>query len=309
MSKLSILIVDDEVNVTKSLARNLRDQFEVYTANSGLEALEILTQHDIAVILADQRMPEMEGVELLKAAQKVSPESRSIILSGYSDVSALVTALNIGSIRGFLSKPWDIEDLKERLGDAALEYTAIFHDADVLKDSTDFIADLQKQIADLKKLIDTIKLETDGDTEKEEKRQQMAELHQRENLVFEELYRTENTQISRQAFGLQSFEESAPSEFAKVVKVYCDLLEKAFEQRIYKIEYNISAELRKIANDIGYLRAGPRDVIEIHNRALKLLEPTQTPAKHQSYHEEGKMLVLELMGYLVLYYQRYFPRY
>lgn len=308
MNKLSVLIVDDEVNVTRSLARNLRDQFEVYTANSGTEALEILQQQDIAVILADQRMPGMEGVELLKAAQQISPESRSILLSGYSDVSALVTALNISSLRGFLSKPWDIQELRGKLGDAALEYTAIFHDESIMQDSTELITSLQEQINDLKRLIDTIQLEDHNDPEQLEKQQQLAEQHTQEVLAFEALYQSENTQVSRQSYGLTHLKESAPAVFSTMVKKYGELLGKAFEQRIYRIEYNISSQLRDIANEIGYLRAGPRDAIEIHNHALKLMAEYQTSAKHHVFHQEGKLLVLELMGYLVLYYQRYYPQ-
>jgi YesN/AraC family two-component response regulator len=309
MSKLSILIVDDEANVTQSLARNLRDQFEVFTANSGLEALEILSQHDIAIILADQRMPGMEGVELLKAAQKISPESRSIIISGYSDIAALVTALNISSIRGYLSKPWDMQELREKLDNAAFEYTAIFHDASVVNNSADFIAELQGQIEDLKRLIETIQLEEDGTLEEQESRRKRALQHEQETLTFEQLYKAQNTQVSRQSFGLLRLQESTPEDFTSIVTKYCELLEKAFEQRVYKISHKISSELRNLAEELGYLRAGPRDVIEIHNKALQLLAENQSSAKHQVFHEEGKLLVLELMGYLVLFYQRYFPRY
>lgn len=111
----NLLIVDDEVNVTRSLARSLRDQFMVYTANSAKEALEIIHQNEIEVVLTDQRMPDMTGVELLKEIRKINPQINGIMLSGYSDTPALIEALNIGSVRGFIPKPWDINTLKQKL--------------------------------------------------------------------------------------------------------------------------------------------------------------------------------------------------
>jgi YesN/AraC family two-component response regulator len=83
--KRRILIVDDEPAVLSSLARSLRHDFTVHTATSVDVALRLLVEHDISVLLTDQRMPEMTGVELLAAAQEVAPQTVGIILTGYAD--------------------------------------------------------------------------------------------------------------------------------------------------------------------------------------------------------------------------------
>jgi PAS domain S-box-containing protein len=112
--KPALLIVDDEVAITRSLARSLRADFTVHTATSGDEALALLRSTPVAVILTDQRMPGMSGVELLEQARQIRPETIGLLLSGYSDSPALVAAINLG-VRGFIAKPWNTDDLRARL--------------------------------------------------------------------------------------------------------------------------------------------------------------------------------------------------
>lgn len=309
VERISILIVDDEENVTRSLERNLRDHFIVYTANSGLQALDILSKHEIAVILADQRMPEMGGVEFLQAAQKIQPESLSMIISGYSDINALVTALNINSIRGFLSKPWDINHLKTQIHTAAVEYKAIFHDKRILRNSVETIVELQSLMANLKYLLDTIVFEESTDSLSDEENQQQKESQQAEATTMASFYQNKNTEISSNAFGVSYLKNSDSDSFNKLAQQYQEVLENAFEQRIYRIEYPISDKLKALAESLGFLRAGPRDVIEIHYHVLQSYSEIQNAAKRSIYNEEGRMLILELMGYMVQFYRRYYPQF
>jgi response regulator RpfG family c-di-GMP phosphodiesterase/PAS domain-containing protein len=111
----NILIVDDEENVITSLERILRGKFNVFIAKSGDEALETLKNNPIEIILTDQRMPGLTGLDLLRRAQKTNPDVVGILISGYSDPNVLVDALNLGNVRGFINKPWDYEDLLHRL--------------------------------------------------------------------------------------------------------------------------------------------------------------------------------------------------
>ena len=82
MDKPTVLIVDDEVEITTSLARSLRDQFRVLAANNAEEALELLKANDVAVILTDQRMPGVSGVQLLEYAKEIRPDSLGLSLQG-----------------------------------------------------------------------------------------------------------------------------------------------------------------------------------------------------------------------------------
>lgn len=107
-----LLIVDDEPANLRTLHRLFREDYEVITANSGAEALELLNKHDFALLITDQRMPGMTGIELLKSTVSVRPRMVRIILTGYTDVEALVEAINCGQVYRYITKPWDNEDLK-----------------------------------------------------------------------------------------------------------------------------------------------------------------------------------------------------
>ncbi len=112
--KHRILAVDDEVNILSSLRRLLRrENYELLTANSGEEGLKILKeQGEVNLIISDQRMPGMQGVEFLKKAMEIYPDIIRIILSGYTDVTAITSAINEGHIYQFILKPWNDEGLK-----------------------------------------------------------------------------------------------------------------------------------------------------------------------------------------------------
>lgn len=109
----NILFVDDEENVLRSLRRLFIDEenINVFTALSGKEGLEILKNNDISVIVSDQRMPEMSGVEFLEKARKMSPDSIRIILTGYADINAAMDAINKGSVYRYITKPWNDNEL------------------------------------------------------------------------------------------------------------------------------------------------------------------------------------------------------
>ncbi len=107
-----ILVVDDEPANLHSLSRLFREEFEVFTATSGAEALELLKQHDVAVLITDQRMSGMTGIELLKNTVSIRPRMVRIILTGYTDVDALVEAINCGQVYCYVAKPWSNDDLR-----------------------------------------------------------------------------------------------------------------------------------------------------------------------------------------------------
>jgi YesN/AraC family two-component response regulator len=107
-----IMIVDDEPANLRALERLFREHYEVLTANSGAEALELLSHHDVALLITDQRMPGMTGIELLKKTMSLRPRMVRIILTGYTDVEALVEAINCGQVYRYITKPWSNEDLR-----------------------------------------------------------------------------------------------------------------------------------------------------------------------------------------------------
>lgn len=117
--KAKVLFVDDEVRIVRLLAMMFRKDYELFTATSGDEAVEIIRTHRPHVIVSDQRMPKMTGIELLSIAREIVPDSVRILLTGYSDLVAIVGAINEGEVYRFLNKPWNKDELTTVLAEAA----------------------------------------------------------------------------------------------------------------------------------------------------------------------------------------------
>ncbi|MFX3625794.1 MAG: response regulator [bacterium] len=111
--KIKILYVDDEVGNLVGFKSTFRQQYDIKTAVSGKEGMEVLDANpDIHIIITDQRMPEMTGVEFLSAIREKHKEPIRILLTGYTDFSALVEAINKGQIYRYLQKPWNEDEIK-----------------------------------------------------------------------------------------------------------------------------------------------------------------------------------------------------
>ncbi len=132
--KHPILLVDDEPEILYSLQGLLRREFELYTAESGSQALEILRQHPIHVIMSDQRMPEMTGVQLMHRVKTEHPEAIRIVFTGYADIRAVVEAINNVGLYRYITKPWDPDELIEVLHQAAARYDDIVEREQLLDD-------------------------------------------------------------------------------------------------------------------------------------------------------------------------------
>ena len=123
---LRVLFVDDEENVLRSLKRLfMAEDYEVYTALSGADGLDLLKDTEIPVIVSDQRMPVMTGAEFLAKSRELSPHSVRIILTGYADVEAAISAINKGGAYRYVSKPWNDDDLIMVVKDAFDKYRLI----------------------------------------------------------------------------------------------------------------------------------------------------------------------------------------
>jgi EAL domain-containing protein (putative c-di-GMP-specific phosphodiesterase class I)/FixJ family two-component response regulator len=119
----TLLLVDDEKNVLNALKRTLRhDGYEILTAESGRQGLVILAMNEVSVIISDQRMPDMSGVEFLSKAKELYPDTVRIVLSGYTDLKSITDAINRGDIYRFLTKPWDDEMLRASIREAFQHY-------------------------------------------------------------------------------------------------------------------------------------------------------------------------------------------
>jgi len=155
-----ILFVDDEINVLHGYRRNLRSLFDVHIAQSGEEALKIISeQDDFAVIISDYRMPEMDGIELLHKVRDISPDTIRIILTGYADMQIAIEAINEGNIFRFLTKPISNDKLINTINDALEQYRLITTEKELnkklqdayqtIKHDLETAAELQRQFLPL----------------------------------------------------------------------------------------------------------------------------------------------------------------
>lgn len=121
----TLLIVDDEIGIRAALTRMLRpDGYRILHADSGQAGLDLLAVNEVQVIISDQRMPGMTGTEFLSKVSRLYPNTVRIILSGFTDLKVVTDAVNRGSVFKFLTKPWDDDDLRERVRDAFRRYLA-----------------------------------------------------------------------------------------------------------------------------------------------------------------------------------------
>ncbi len=123
-----LLLVDDEPNILAALKRLLRrDGYTILTADCGAQGLEVLARNRVDVIISDQRMPGMTGVEFLRAAKLKYPDTVRIVLSGYTELQSVTDAINEGAVYRFLTKPWVDEQLREHI-QKAFEYQGLLEE-------------------------------------------------------------------------------------------------------------------------------------------------------------------------------------
>lgn len=153
--KAKMLVVDDEPDNLDLLYRTFRRDFQVLKAESGVHALEVLaTEGEVAVIISDQRMPEMKGTEFLSRTVPQFPDTMRIILTGFTDVEDLVEAINSGQVYKYITKPWNPDELKAVVQRAAETY-------ELLKQRTEELQRSQAQTALLYNIVRVTQEATD----------------------------------------------------------------------------------------------------------------------------------------------------
>ena len=119
------MIVDDELANLRTLERLFREDYQVITAESGSEALVLLEQHDVALLITDQRMPAMTGLDLLQRTVALRPQMVRILLTGYTDIGALIEGINCGHVYRYLTKPWNNDELRATVSQALEHYETV----------------------------------------------------------------------------------------------------------------------------------------------------------------------------------------
>ena len=135
MTTHKILYIDDDAENLRTFKRLFRKEYDILLAESGEEGLRILQEHaPIPIIITDQRMPEMTGIEFLDQSIQISPESIRMILTGFTDVQALIDAINTGRVYRYITKPWDEQELYVTLKRAIESYELKRRNLQLLED-------------------------------------------------------------------------------------------------------------------------------------------------------------------------------
>ena len=121
-TKHCLLIVDDEPNVCDSVHDLLRREFRVLKANSADEGYRIMQEEEVHIVMSDQRMPQISGVELLAKVKSRHPRAIRMLFTGFADLESIIAAINQGHVYQFLKKPWQPEELEAAVRQAAVEF-------------------------------------------------------------------------------------------------------------------------------------------------------------------------------------------
>ena len=270
MSKsIRILVLEDSQDDTELMMNEVRrGGYEpLYERLETAEDMRAaLTQQEWDIVISDYSMPHFNGLDALSLLQETSQDLPFVIVSGVIGEEQAVAAMRAGA-QDYL--------MKDRLA----------------------------------RLVPVIERELREAQVRREQRQAEAELkrlqRERERHSLEQISLQPNTAVTAQMFGSRPLQQISQTYFETLHKRYSNLIEMVLEQRAYKVDYSISDELRSLAEEMGAIRVSPRDVVEIHNATLRQKRQGVTIAKADAYIEEGRLVLLELMGYLVAYYRNY----
>jgi DNA-binding NtrC family response regulator len=148
-TKYCLLIVDDEPNVCDSVHDLLRREFRVLKAHSADEGYRIMQKEEVHIVMSDQRMSQISGVELLTKVKSRYPHAIRLLFTGFADLESIIAAINQGHVYQFLKKPWQPEELETAVRHAAAEYERLSHDAEERERLHHQIEDLQTRMTAL----------------------------------------------------------------------------------------------------------------------------------------------------------------
>ncbi len=271
-----ILLVEDNpdnVLLIESLLSSARHSllaqgwdFVMSYANNLTQALETIDDEDFDAIVLDLTLPDGKGFESLLKLKENAPDIPVIVQTESSDEAVIVRAFQMGA-NGYLRKT----DL----------------DCHSLVYAIRLAIERQQYIERLSAL--------------KQQKQQQEELASLENLA-----QSIQPSITARMFASSALKDSIPDVFVQLTTKYGELLDLSLEERAFKVDYDIADELRQLAAKLGFFKASPRDVVDLHTKALKEKCQNVKLAKVQAYVDEGRLRLLELMGYLTSYYRKYY---
>lgn len=142
----NLLVIDDEPSILSSLRRQFRRNYHVHLANSAEEGLDVMKEYPIQVIISDQRMPGMNGSEFFDQVKNDFPDATRLLLTGYSDIQAVIEAINDGNIYRYITKPWDPVELDTIVREAFNRHDLIYDNKELMERLKEANRDLEKRV-------------------------------------------------------------------------------------------------------------------------------------------------------------------
>ena len=264
----SILLVEDSSSdallLRETFVDGLYGSFAITHVARLAEAIRCLSEQHFDIVLLDLGLEDSQGIDTFVALHKHAPEVPVVVLTGLDNDSVRQGSINLGA-QDYL--------VKQRLHEQLLPH------------AVRFAIDRHRAQADLRI--------------NERRTEQTREIESVERLAVPPA-----TTVTAQLYSGGSLRSVAAEQFDRFADQYSRLLDSAVEQRIFKVERAVDGALHEFANRLGGMRAGPRDVIEMHVAVLQRKLKKLSPNKTQLYVEEARLAVLELMGYLTTYYRQ-----
>lgn len=277
MAETQVLLVEDDVRFAELLSAWLEEgaipgagnrlppTLHLHHVATLADAITWLTEHRPDILLVDLNLPDSQG--LTTCDRLLAHETRLplIVLSGLDDEALAIQAVGRGA-QDYLVKSQLDAHLLLRAVRYALERSR-----------------LQREL----------------------ERSRQDQLQQREQETLERLVERGNTPVAARSLGVRTLEHAHPELFARFAGRLATLLEQVLEMRTHKVNHPVSSNLRKLAEELGVLKCGPRDVVALYRAARTLLERPGNTLRNETLHEEGRYLTFELMGHLVSCYRPY----
>lgn len=269
INPIQILLVEDNPGDARLIQVMLAETggrlFELTHADRLSAGLTCLAEEGFDLVLLDLSLPDSQGLDTFVQVKPHAPDLPVVVLTGNVDEELPSQAMRAGA-QDYLVK-----------GEI---------DGNLLVRSIRYAIERQELMSALER--------------ERQKKREGDELY-----FIERLTGQSPTDRTAKLFGMGPLREILPEVFDEMVMRYGQLLDNALEKRAYKVDHNVSLELRTMGEDLGVLKALPRDVVELHTSALSKKNGETTPHKFKAYAEEGRFMLLEIMGYLTVYYRRY----
>jgi response regulator RpfG family c-di-GMP phosphodiesterase len=156
--RYTLLVVDDEPDVCDSVHDLLRREFKVLKARSAAEGCQLMQDHEVHIIMTDQRMPQISGVEFLSKVRARHPKAVRMLFTGYADLDSVIAAINRGHIYQFLKKPWRPEELENAVREAAAEYERLVQQTEELARLRAEVQELHQRVGVLEQEVRQLRL-------------------------------------------------------------------------------------------------------------------------------------------------------